>query len=188
MDGSDVDIGHIHGYLSNTIFLYIPADSLAALQGTGNPDHIAVLILHHLSGDRVALSLLAALLADVEGHGVGTAGGGGVEVIVDGHEEIPGAHCSSTCTCGKVVDNGRTEIGLLPVGESLGQALVLACAAYGQIPACLGIGSALIAEYRDSQLLAYPLGQGESRLQWAREGTRRWHPCGDARRDGVSCQ
>ena len=154
-----IDIGNVHGHLGYSILLDVPAYGLAALQCSGNPDRIAICILHHLAGDGITFPLLASFLTHVESHGVGTAGGCGVEIVVYGYKEIPCPHCGSSCTGGVVIDHCRSEIGFDPVLKSLGQTLILAAAAYRQIPAFLCVGCILIAEYGDTELLAYPFGK-----------------------------
>ena len=46
-----VDVGDVHRHLRDAVFVNIPADGLATLQGAGNPDLLALLVLQQFAGE-----------------------------------------------------------------------------------------------------------------------------------------
>ncbi len=92
MQRSDVDVSDVHRNLGDPVFLYEPADCLAALQRAGDHHGLAVSVFHDFAGNRVALPFRTAFLAHVKGHGIGPAGRSRVEVEIHGDQEIARAH------------------------------------------------------------------------------------------------
>ena len=84
MQGCDVDVGDIHRHLGDAIFVDIPADGLGTFQSAGNHNGVTLSVFHRFADNRIPFSTWAAFLAYVEGDGVGAAGGGSVEIEVDG--------------------------------------------------------------------------------------------------------
>ena len=158
--GGHLDGGDVHGDLGNAVVLDVPADGLGAFQGAGDHDGLAVLVLDGLAAGLATLAHGTALLAHVEGDGVGAAGGGGVEVVVDGHEEVAGTHLGGAGAGGVVVPGVGTEVGLPLLGaKARAEALVLAGAAVGQVAALGDEGGVLVAIDGDLQLFAEALAQ-----------------------------
>ena len=160
MQRSGVDVSNVHGHLSDAILIDEPADRLAALQGAWDHDCLAVLVLHDLSCDRVALSLRASLLAHVERDCVRAAGRCCVEVIVHGDEEIACAYVGRTglrCALGV---GAWTEVRLAcGVSHLLWKSLVLAGTAYRKVLALRPLGCSLIAVAWDLQFIKNALRQ-----------------------------
>ena len=156
----DVDVGDVHRHLCDAILIDEPSYGLGLLQRTGNHDGVALGILHGLAHDGVALAAGTSFLPHVEGDGVGPTGGGGVQVEVHGDKEVAGAHHGASRTGDVVVVGTAAEIGLLAgCGEFLGDALILAGAAYGQVAPLLGVGGGLVAIARYAQFVGNALGQ-----------------------------
>ncbi|CCX55669.1 unknown [Bacteroides sp. CAG:1060] len=82
------DIGDVHRDLCYAVFVNVPADSLASLEGARYPDILAVSVFENLAGEGASLACFTALFPDIESHRHGTAGGCGVEVEIDGNKEI----------------------------------------------------------------------------------------------------
>ena len=160
MHGSHLDAGDVHRHLCDAVILDVPADGLGALEGAGNHDGVAFFVLHDFAAGFAALALGATLFAHVEGYGVGTAGAGGVEVVVDSHEEIACAYLSGAGLCHMVVPLIGSEVGLpFLAAQTAGKALVFAGAAVGQIAAFGLEGGILVAVDGDVQLLAQAFAQ-----------------------------
>ena len=155
-----LDGGDVHRHLCDAVVLDIPADGLGALEGTGNHDGLAVLILHRLAAGLAAFALGTALLADIKSNGVGTTGAGGVEVVVDGHQKIAGTHLGGTGLRHMRVPLVGAEVGLPLLGTQTGaQALILASAAVGQVAALGKEGGVLVCIDGNVQLVADALTQ-----------------------------
>lgn len=155
LDGSDV-----HRDLGDAIVLDIPADSLGAFQRAGNHDGLAVLVFDNLAAGLAAFALGTAFLADVEGDGVGTAGAGAVEVVVDSHEEVACADLGCASLSHIVVPLIGAEIGFPLLGAEAGvQALIFARAAIGEVATLGDVGCALVAVDGDVELFAQTFAQ-----------------------------
>ena len=106
-----------------------------------------------------ALAGLAALLAHVEGDGHRAAGGGGVQVVIDGDEEVAGAHVGGAGAGGDFVPRAA-EVRLAGrIGHLLGQGLVFARPAHRQVPPFRLEGRGLVAVAGDAEFLIHPLRQ-----------------------------
>ena len=126
MYGSNFDAGNVHGDLGDAIVLNVPANSLGAFQSTGNHNGIAFLVLHYLAAGFATFALRTTFFTNIEGHGIGTAGAGSVEVVVDGNEEVASSNLSGASLCHMVVPLVGTKIGLpLFTAETAAEALVL---------------------------------------------------------------
>ena len=187
MQGHCIDVGDIHGHLRDTVFVDIPADGLAALEGAGNPDLLSLFVLQQFAGQRTSLAGLAALLPHVEGDGHRPAGGGGVEVVIDRDEEVPCPHVRGAGFRGNLVI-GAAEIRFPGrIGHLFGQGLVFARPADGEVPPLRGESRRLIAVAGDSQLPVQAFGQSAGQrgafLEGdSRDGNERQHVGGAASR------
>ncbi len=176
-----VDVGDVHRHLGDAVFVDVPADGLAALQRAGNPDLFAVLVLEQFAGERAAFAGLAAFFAHVEGDGHRPTGGGGVEVVVHGHQEIAGADVRGAAAGHGVVVGIGAEIGPAGrIGDLLGQGLVFAGAAHREVLALGLVGRGLVAVARNAQLIIKTLRQLSSQRSAlfqgdARHGDERKH-------------
>ena len=155
-----VDVGDVHRHLSDLVLVDVPADGLGALEGTGLHHVVAILVLNDLAGDGIALAHGAALLAHVKCDGIGPTGRGGVQVVVHSDEEVAGTYCGAARTGHALVKGAVAEVGtLLGVTHLLGQSLILASAAHGQVLAAGLHGSSLIAVAGDIVFAGNALGQ-----------------------------
>ena len=110
MERSGVYVGYVHRDLRDPIFIDVPADGLAALEGSGLPDVIPVSVLKDLPGEASALTHLAPFLPYVECDCHGAAGRGGVEVVIDCNEEVPCTDVDCSAAGYGVIVFFRTEI------------------------------------------------------------------------------
>ena len=95
--------------------------AFTALSDARDHHRLAGRVGDHLAGERVALALGPPRLADVERHGVGPAGRGGVEIDVESHQEIAGADHGGTAPR---VECRRAEVGRpCRVGQSFAPGL-----------------------------------------------------------------
>ena len=85
--GGRVDIGDVHRHLGDAVFVDKPSDSLCGLEGAGLHDGLTVGVAERLAGKTSSLTLGTALLAHVEGDGVGAARGGGIETKIQAAEK-----------------------------------------------------------------------------------------------------
>ena len=146
MDGGNLDGGDVHGDLGDAVVFDVPADGLGAFEGAGDHDGLAVLVLEGFATGLAAFAGGTALLAHVEGDGVGAAGGGGVEVVVDGDEEVACADLCGAGAGGVVVPGVGAEVGLPLLGaEARGERLILAGAAVSEVAAFGDEGGVLVA-------------------------------------------
>ena len=160
MERSDIDVGNVHRYLRNAVFVYVPADCLASFQCARYHHRISVSVLHYLARQRIALSFRPAFLADVEGYGIGAAGGCGVEIEVHGNEEVPGAdvacsaagHCLIVCVRAEI----RTPFRVFYLFR---QCFIFASPAYRKVLSFRLVRSSFIAVARDSELPVNPFGE-----------------------------
>ena len=159
MEGRRLDVGDVHRHLGDAVFVDVPADGLAAFQRSGDPELVAALVLEELAGQGAALTGLAALFADVEGHGHGTAGRCRIEVVIDGDKEVTGTDVCRAGLGGHFVPF-PAEIG--PAGgiaHLFLQGLILPCPADGEIAALGRESRGLVAVSRDAQLSKKALRQ-----------------------------
>ena len=160
MQGSHIDVGDVHRHLCNLVFVDIPANGLGTLERAGLHDGLAVLVFLGLAGDGVAFAHGAAFLAHIKCDGVGAAGRGSIEVEVGCDEEVAGAHSGATGACNALVERLGTEVGLLALGhEFLGDGLVLALAAHGQVAALGSECGSLVAVGGNLKFSRDALGQ-----------------------------
>ena len=154
-----VRVRDIHGYLSHTVFLDKPANSLGSLQRAGNIDRIAVFVFHDFAGNRITLAFRATFFAYVESNGVGTTGGSGIQIVVHRDEEVTGTDGGGTALGHFFCELARTEIGFpFSAGNTLFQCLVLALTAVGQVAAFGFESGVFVAEHRNVEFLAHLLG------------------------------
>ena len=157
---SSVDIGDIHRYLGNLIFVDIPANGLCAFKGAGLHDHVAVLVLFGSAGNGIALTHGAAFLAHIKGDGVGTASAGGVQVEVGGDEEVACSYCSAAGAGHFLVEGTCAEVGFAALGgKFLGKSLIFALTAHRQVAALGGEGCRLVAVAGNFGLVGDALGK-----------------------------
>ncbi len=134
MERCNTHVGDVHRHLGHTILIDEPADGLCSLECAGNHDGVSVLILHGLAVDLSTLAHGATLLADVKRYGVGTTCRSGVEVEVDGNQEVACADSSRAGAGHSLVKGTVAEIGGLSlVVHLLGQSLVFTCTANGKV-------------------------------------------------------
>ena len=156
----DIDVGDVHRHLRDAVFVDVPTDGLGLFQRARQHDGVPVGILHGLPRDGVALATWTAFLPHVEGDGVGPPGGRGVEVEVDGDEEVASAHHGASCPGDALVHGAASEVGLLARrGQFFGNAFVFAGAADGQVAPLLGACRRFIAIAGDEQFVGDALGQ-----------------------------
>ena len=179
-----IDVGDIHRHLCYAVFFDIPTYGFCRLQCAGYHHGIAVFVAHGFAGDGVSVALGSTLLAHVECHGIGTAGAGGIEVIIHGYQEVASAHCGATGACHAFVERTIAVIGrTLWHTKSFGQCFIFALAAHCQILAFgLECGCFVaIAWYREffgnalgkltRQLCALFEGDATHRHQWQHIGS-----------------
>ena len=112
MHRSNLDRGDIHRNLGNAIVFDIPADGLGSLEGTGNHDGVSFFVLHDFATGLATFALRTAFFTHIKSHGVGAAGAGGVQIVIDGNEEVARTHLGGTSLCNMVIPLVGTEIGL----------------------------------------------------------------------------
>ena len=103
-------VRYVHGYLGNTIFVYVPADSLAALKRSRLPHVVSVFILEHLSRKASALTHLPSLLPYVKGHGHSPSCRSCIKVIVYCDKEIPCSNVDGAALCNHICICSRSEV------------------------------------------------------------------------------
>ena len=165
MQRRDRDVGDVHRDLGNAVLFDVPADGLRGLERSGTHHRVALGVLDDLSGDRVALADRPALLAHVEGDGVGAARGGGIEVEIDGDQEVARTDRHGARAGHPFIEGTGPEIGSrVGVGELLGQRLILAGPADGQVAPLGTQGRGLVAVGRDAQFVGDAAGQRAGQL------------------------
>ena len=187
----DRDVGDVHRNLGDAVLFDEPADGLRRLERAGLHERIAMLVLERLAHGRTALADGTALFAHVERNGVGTARRGGIEVEVDGDEEVAGADRRRTRMGHTLVEGTGAEVGSrLFVGQLLGQRLILAGTADGQVLPLGFQGGSLVAVGRNMQLVGNAARQSARQLgtlleRDARNGDERQHVGGAHARMGA---
>ena len=152
-----LDVRDVHRDLCDAIFINIPADRLAPLEGSRLPAVLAVLVLEHLSGQASALPHLAALLAHVEGDRHRAPCGCRVEIIVDGHEEVSGSHIDSPALRHCLVIFLRPEVRCLGrIGDLLRQGFIFPGPADREVLPFRLESRRLVAVARDAELVVEP--------------------------------
>ena len=165
MQRRDRDVGDVHRDLGDAVLLDVPADGLRGFERSGAHHRVAFGVLDDLSGDRVALADRPALLAHVEGNGVGTPRGGAVKVEIDGDQEVARTDRRSARAGHPFIEGPRPEVGSrVGVCEFLGQRLVLPGPADGQVAPLGTQGRGLVAVGRDAQLVGDAAGQRTRQL------------------------
>ena len=160
MERSSVDISYVHRHLCDAVFIYEPADCLAAFQSARNHHVLSVLVLHDLSCDRVALSLRTTFLAYIECDCVGTAGRSRVEVVVHGDEEVACADIGGTgLSCTLSVVSGTEVRHAVWVAHLLGKSLVFTGTADSEILALRLLCGSLVAVAWDFEFVVDALGE-----------------------------
>ncbi len=160
MQGCLGDVGDIHRNLSDSIFVDEPSDCLGAFQRSGLHDGLAVLVLERFAGHFTSLAHRTAFLAHVKSDGVCAAGRCGVQVEVDGDEEIAGADCGCAGAGCSLVKRAVAEVRPLAfVIHLFGKRLIFAGAAHRQVLAFGNEGSRFIAIGGDTQFVGHTLGQ-----------------------------
>ena len=171
MQRGGFDVGDIHRHLGDAIFVNIPSDGLAALQGAFLPDILAVLVLEDLACQGTAFALLAAFLTHVEGNRHSPAGGCGVEVVVDSHEEVPGSHVDCAAPGDGLVVSVRSEIRLAGrIGYLLRQGFIFPGPADGEVLPFRLERCRFITVARDAQVFIDALGKASGEFRAFLEG------------------
>ena len=168
MQRGDIDVRHVHRHLRNAVFLYIPAYRLRLGQRAGDA--------------------LAASFAHFAGDVVGSLCRLSFEVPVHGNQEVAGTHHRTARAGNALVEGTRPIVGLqVGIGQFLGQSLVLASTAIGQVAEGRTQGRSLVAIAGNACLTRQTLGQPPSQLRTllkrnAADGHQRQHVGGpDAR-------
>ena len=157
--------------MGDAVFVDVPSDGFRFLQRAGQHDGLSLGIFHRLAGDGVPLALRTPFFSFFEGDGVGTAGGGGVEVEIDGDEEVARAYHGTPCAGDAFVHGTAAEVGLLARhGEFLGDAFVFTGTADGEVAALFGIGGCFVAVARDEQFVGDALCQLTGELRTFLQG------------------
>ena len=155
-----IDISDVHRHLSDAVFVDIPSDSLRTLQRAGLHDRRAVGVAELLAGDGVAFAHGATLLAHVERDGVGAACRRSVEIEVDGDEEVACSYDGAASASHLLVERTSAEVGRLSVVvDTLGDALVFALAAHGEVSAFGCERRSLVAIARNVEFVGDALGE-----------------------------
>ena len=155
-----LDVGDVHRDLSDAIFINVPTNCLAPLEGSRLPAVLAVLVLEDLSGQASALPHLAALLAHVEGDRHRAPCGCRVEIIVDGHEEVSGSHVDGPALRHGLVVLLRSEVRCLGrIGDLLGEGLIFPGPADREVLPFRLERRRLVAVARDAELVVDSLRQ-----------------------------
>ena len=171
MEWGNVDVGDVHRNLGDAVFVDVPPDCLGCLECAWRHKRIPISILEWLAGECASLSLRTAFLAHVESDSVGAAGGGGVEVEVDGDKEIACANNGATCAGNIVVEGTCSEVGCsVGRGKFVSQRFVFACTAHGQILAFGTQGCSFVAIRGDAQFFGDAACQGASQGSTLFEG------------------
>ena len=158
MERGSVDVSYVHRYLGDAVFVYEPADCLAALQCARDHHGLAVLVLDDLACDRVALSLRTALLTYVECDRIGTACRCRVEVVVHGDKEVACSYICGSCLSSTLCVASRAEVRhAVRVSHLLRKSLVFACTAYRKVLSLRFLSSGLIAVAWNFKLVIYAL-------------------------------
>ncbi len=123
----------------------------------GNHNGVAVLVFYLFSCHLAAFTHGATLFAHVESDGVGTAGRGGVEVIVHGNEEVAGSYCCGMPVRATPSSNGRLPKSGLSLRPSFRGGLIFAGTAHGEVFAFGGECGSLIAIGRDAKFVSHSL-------------------------------
>ena len=150
------NIGHIHRYLRNTILFDKPSDGLTTLECTGNPNLFTVFVSYHLTRDRITLAFFSSFFAYVKGDGIGTTGGGSVEIVVDCHKDIACSNHRTAGVCYPVIEYCRTKIGF-PIGilKFICNALIFAGTTICKVAPFRTECSILVTIYRDSEFITH---------------------------------
>ena len=134
MQRSDVEVGHVHRYLCNTVFVDKPSNGFGAFQRSWLHDGIAFCVFKDFTCQGSSFTFWAPLLSYVKRNGIGATCAGCVEVEVNGYQEVACSHYGTTCSCYSLVKRTRTEIGLsLGISQLIGYCLVFASSAYGKV-------------------------------------------------------
>ena len=161
----DREVGHVHRYLRNAIFVNEPAYGLACLQRAGLHYRLTVLVLYYLAHYWVALAHGASFLAYVECNGVGAACGCRVKVIVYCNKEVTCSHSGRSCACNAFVKGTCAKVGLLlDACHPFGQGLILSLAAHGKVAAFGLEGCSLVAVCGHVQFVGNTLGKASRKL------------------------
>ena len=157
MERSCVHVRNVHGYLGDTVFLDVPADCLAALKCSRNPNGLSAVVLENLSGEAASLSCRTAFLSDIECDCHCTACGCGVQVEVDRDKEVTCSDIGSASLGNCLIVLARAEIRFpLRVIDLFRQSLIFACAAYCEIFSLRLVGCRLVAVARNSEFVVDP--------------------------------
>ena len=111
MKGSGRGIGDVHGHLRDSIFIDKPSDSFGTFECTGYHHRLSIGIFDQFAGELAAFAGGAAFLADVEGDGICSTCRCGVEIEVDGYEEVAGAYGCGPGTSCRFVERPIAKVG-----------------------------------------------------------------------------
>ena len=160
MERRNIDVGDVHAHLGNAVFIYIPAYSLAAFERTGYPYLLAVGIFQNLACQAAVLTCFPAFLSYVEGYRHSTAGGGGVEVEINGDEEVTRSHVGGTGSGYALVVGVRTEVGTAcRVFHLLRQSLIFALAADCEVAAFRRESGGFVTIAGDAEFIIEAFGE-----------------------------
>ena len=154
MQRCSLDIGDVHRYLSYLVLFDIPTNCLTALQCAGDKYLLTVFVEHYLTCDGVAFAFRTTFFAYIESNGIGTACRCSIEVIVYGNQEISCTASGSTCLSYSVVENFRSEVGVIALFETFFQSFVFASATNGKVFAFGFDSRRLVGKYGYSELVA----------------------------------
>ena len=157
VDGRHGDVGEVQRYLSDAVLFDVPTDTLNGLARSGNPYFVAARVLGDRSGQRIALSLLAPLFANVEGDGVGPTRGRGVKVYVVCNEKVASADRRSARPG---VEGGWTEVRFpFRFLEPLCETFIFTGSHDGEVATLIRLGRMLVAIDRQPDFFAESAGE-----------------------------
>ena len=146
MKRSGVHIGNVHRYLSNTVFLDEPADSLAAFKCSRDPDGFSVLIFEDLACRVSAFSCLTSFFTYIESDSGGSTGRCGIQVKVDSDKEISCSDIGSTRLGHCFIVYARAEIRFAcRIRNFLRESLIFTCSTNSKVLSSRGKCCCLIA-------------------------------------------
>ena len=158
-------IRYVHGYLCNAVFVYVPADSLAALERSRLPHVVSVFILEYLARKASALAHLPSLFPYVKCHGHSPSCRCCIQIIVNGHKEIPCSNVDGTALCNHIRICSRAKVRHPGrVYNLLRQSLVLSGTAYCKVLPFRFESGGLVAVARYLLLVKDSLCQGPGQL------------------------
>ena len=139
------------------ILLDEPSDGFHRFQTSRRVNLVALGVFHNFSGYGMAFAQHPAAFAHIVSNGIGTSGGSGVEIDVEGHQKISGPHGRCTRTG---IKGGWSEIGLPTwIGEPLRQSFIFTRTTSGQVFSFGNECSTFVAKHRNGKLFADTFGK-----------------------------